>query len=232
MFQYSFIVFLSLFWPFDQYVYQKVSMDMLTRSTHKGMISALKASVYYTSEGKMACHYTDPNEILIMNNTKGEFLIYDYLKNTVAQKQNYLMSTESNQLFYFLENNRGDLGLSKMGFSLKETKFVDGLKVTVWTPPMQVANDISKVEVAHDKNNPVFLGYFDKQGKAINKTYFYNYQMVAGLHFPAAVTQISIIAPKDSIISKTTYANFKVDQQVDEQYLNFKVPANAKIIPQ
>jgi len=232
MFQYSLIVFLSLFWSFDQFVYQKVSMDMLTRSTHKGMLTTLKASVYYTSEGKMACHYTDPEEMLIVNNTKGEFMMYDYLKNTVAQKQNYLMSTESNQLFYFLENNRGDLGLSKMGFGLKETKFVDGLKVTVWTPPMQVANDILKVEVAHDKNNPVFLGYFDKKGKAINKTYFYNYQMVAGLHFPSSVTQITFTSERDSVIAKTVYTNFKVDQQVDEQYLNFKIPASAKITQQ
>jgi outer membrane lipoprotein-sorting protein len=225
------LTFLSFFlsWFPNQYVYQKVAMDMVTRSTHKGMLSTLKAGVYYTSEGKMACHYNEPQEMLITSNAKGEFMIYDFAKNTVVQKQNYMMSTESNQLFYFLENNRGDLGLAKMGFSLKETKFNEGLKVTVWSPPMNVANDISKVEVAHDKNNPVFLGYFDKKGKPINKTYFYNYQMVAGLNFPTAVTQIAILDAKDSIISKTTYANFKVDQQVDEQYLNFKIPTNAKV---
>ncbi len=202
---------------------------MLTRSTRKGTLSTLKASVYYTSEGKMACHYTEPQEVLIVNNSKGEFMIYDFLKNSVAQKQNYMMSTESNQLFYFLEHSRGDLGLSKMGFSLKETKFQEGMKITVWSPPMQLANDILKVEVAHNKNNPVFLGYFDKKGKAINKVYFYKYQMVAGLSFPSSVTQISYVTAKDSVISKTVYSSFKVDQEVDEQYLNFKIPANAKV---
>lgn len=202
---------------------------MLTRSTRNGKLSRLKASVYYTSEGKMACHYLEPEEILITNNSKGEFLVYDFAKNTIAQKQNYLLSTESNQLFYFLENNRGDLGLSKMGFTLKETKFVDGLKVTVWSPPMQLAKDISRVEVAHNKNNPVFLGYFDKKGKGINKVYFYNYQKVAGLSFPTSVTQISQVDKKDSVISKTTYANFKVDQEVSDDYLNFKVPTNARV---
>ncbi len=230
MFQYSFIVFLSLFWSFDQYVYQKVSMDMVTRSSQKGKLSTLKAAVYYTSEGRMACHYTDPREAMVINNSKGEFMIYDFTSNSVIQRQNYMMGTETNQLFYFLENNRGDLGLSKMGFGLKETKFQEGLRVTVWSPPMQLAKDISRVEVAHDKNNPVFLGYFDKKGKAINKVYFYNYQLVGGLNFPSSVTQINYINAKDSVISKTIYSNFKVDKDVDEQYLNFKVPTNAKTV--
>lgn len=226
---YLFIHFISFWFP-NQYVYQKVSMDMLTRSTNKGMLSTLKGSVYYTSEGKMACHYNEPQEMLIMNNSKGEFTIYDFNKNTVAQKQNYMLGTETNQLFYFLENNRGDLGLFKMGFTLKETKFLEGLKITVWLPPMQLASEIQKVEVAHNKNNPVFLGYFDLKGKAINKVYFYKYEIVAGLQFPTAVTQISYFDAKDSVISKTSYSNFKVDQQVDEQYLNFKMPSNAKVI--
>ncbi len=202
---------------------------MLTRSTQKGMLKTLKASVFYTSEGKMACHYIEPYEAVVLNNSKGEFTIYNFSSNSVIQKQNYLMGTETNQLFYFLENNRGDLGLSKMGFTLKETKFEEGLRITVWLPPMQISKEILKVEVAHNKNNPIFLGYFDKKGKAISKVYFYNYQMVGGLNFPSSVTQINYINEKDSIISKTIYSNFKVDKDVDEQYLNFKVPANAKI---
>ncbi|MBS1505717.1 MAG: hypothetical protein JSS79_03630 [Bacteroidetes bacterium] len=228
MMEILFIYFLS-FWGPPQYVYQKVSMDMLTRSTRKGQLTTLKATVFYTSEGKMACHYVEPKEILVVNNSKGEFLVYDFINNSVAQKQNYLMSTETNQLFYFLESNRNDLGLSKMGFTLKETKFEGNLKITVWSPPLQLAKDISKVEVAHEKNNPVFLGYFDKKGKAINKVYFYNYQLVGATNFPAAVTQINYVTAKDSVISKTVYSNFKLDQDVNDQYLNFKIPANARV---
>jgi outer membrane lipoprotein-sorting protein len=223
--------YLILLIPFYQYVYQKVSMEMETRTTHKGLITTLKATVYYNSEGKMASYYVEPQETLVTNNTKGEIMIYDFKKNTVTRKQNFTMSTETNQLFYFIENNRSDLGLNKMGFALTETKFEDGLKITVWAPPMQLAKDILKVELAHDKNNPVFLGYFDKKGKAINKVYFYNYQTVAGLKFPATVTQISFLSEKDSTISKTTYANFKEDNSVSDKYLNFKIPANARVTP-
>lgn len=224
------LIFFSLVFFPSQFVYQKVSMEMVTRSARQGKASTIKASVIYTSEGKMACHYAEPEEVLVLNNTKGEFTVYDFVNNTVAQKQNYILSSETNQLFYFLENNRGDLGLSKMGFILKETKFKDGLRITVWSPPMQLAKEVSRVEVAHDKSNPIFLGYFNKKGKAINKVYFYNYEWVAGLRFPTSVTQISSINAKDSIVSKTVYSNFKIDDKVDDQYLKFKIPSTAKVI--
>ncbi len=202
---------------------------MLTRSTYKGKFSSLKATVFYTSAGKMVSYYREPTEMLITNNSKGEITMYNVKNNTVIQKQNSMMSTDVNQLYYFLENNKNDLGLTKIGFVLTETKFKDGLKITVWSPPMQLVRDILKVELAHDKGNPVFLGYFDLKGKAINKVFFYDYHLVGGLQFPASVTYINFKGVKDSIISKTSYSNFKVDQEVDEQYLNFIIPANAKV---
>ncbi len=202
---------------------------MLTRSTYKGKLSSLKATVFYTSAGKMVSYYREPAEMLITNNSKGEITMYNFKNNTVIQKQNSMMSTDVNQLYYFLENNKNDLGLTKIGFVLTETKFKDGLKITVWSPPMQLVKDILKVELAHDKGNPVFLGYFDLKGKAINKVFFYDYHLVGGLQFPASVTYINFKGVNDSIISKTSYSNFKVDQEVDEQYLNFVIPANAKV---
>jgi hypothetical protein len=212
-----------------QYVYQKVSMEMHTRSVHNGLVSALKATVFYTSEGKMASLYSEPQPLLVTNNAKGEVMVYDFRKNSVTQKQNFMMSTEANQLFFFLENNKSDLGLAKMGFALHQTRFEDGLRITVWYPPVQLAKDIQKVELAHEQSNPVFLGYFDKRGRAISKVFFYDYQSVAGLQFPTAVTQITYTAATDSVISKTQYSNFKTDREVDDQYLNFKVPTNAKV---
>jgi len=205
-------------------------MDMLSRSTHNGKLTVVKAVVFYTSAGKMVSYYHDPTELLITNNSKGEVSIYNYAQNTVTQTQNSMMGTEVNQLFYFMENNKNDLGLTKIGFTLVETRFQDGLKITVWVPPIQLLKQILKVELAHDKSNPVFLGYFDMKGNAVNKAFFYNYEMVGGRQFPTAVTYISFKSKKDSIISKTSYSNIKVDQQVDEQYLNFTIPTNAKTI--
>src|SRR6478609_2519417 len=214
----------------SQYVYQKVSMDMLTRTTKKGLISTLKAKIFYTSEGKMVSYYSDPRELLIINNKNGDISMYDIKDNSVTQKQNFLFRTDQNQMFYFLENNKSDLGLAKMGFALKETKFEDGLKISVWIPPFSLAREISKVELVHEKNSPIFLGYFNMKGKAIKKAYFYNYTQVASVYFPATLTQITFENDKDSIVSKVSYSNFKLDQDVSDEYLQFKIPDNAKVI--
>lgn len=213
-----------------QFVYSKISMQMVTRVAQGGSMRTMKATLFFTADGKMASHYSEPEPALVTNNAKGEILIYDFTRNTVTRKQNYLFNTESNQLFYFLEKSRADLGLAAMGFRLAETKFTEGLKVTVWSPPMQLAKSISRVELAHDKGNPVFLGYFDVAGKAISKTYFYQYQQVAGIQFPAAVSQINRITDTDSIVSKTQYSHFKVDRDVDDTYLRFQIPSDAAVI--
>lgn len=213
-----------------QYVYEKVSMDMLTRVTRKGFVSSMSAQVYYTSEGKMVSRYVEPQEMIVSNNKKGDMFVYTSKDNTVLQKQNFLFGTDQNQLFFFLENNKNDLGLSKMGFALAQTRFEDGLKITVWTPPLHLMKDISKAELAHEKSNPVFLGYFNSKGLLLKRVYFSKYTQVASVNFPTSITQITYENAKDSIISKTTYSNFKLDKEVTEEYLNFKVPANAKVV--
>lgn len=213
-----------------QYVYQKVSMEMLTRSTKKGRISTLKAKIFYTSEGKMVSYYHEPLEMLVTNNKKGDISIFNFKENSITQKQNFLFGTEQNQMFFFLENNKSDLGLAKMGFVLNETKFEDGLKITVWIPPFALARQISRVELVHEKGNPIFLGYFDQKGKAVKKSFFYNYTQVASVNFPASVTQVTYENANDSTISKVSYSNFKLDNDVSDEYLNFKIPDDAKTI--
>lgn len=229
-------IFTTLFLAFTsasasaQYVYGKVSMEMLSRSTRKGLVNTIKATVYYTAAGKMVSHYYEPTELLITNNKNGDISVYNFKDNTISQKQNFMLGTDQNQLFYFLENNKTDLGLTKMGFLLKETRFEDGLKISVWIPPLNLVRQISRVELVHEKNNPIFLGYFDIKGRVIKKNYFYDYRQVASVSFPTNVTQITFENAKDSIISKVSYSGFKLDNEVSEEYLNFKIPDNAKTV--
>jgi outer membrane lipoprotein-sorting protein len=204
-------------------------MEMHSRTAHKGRVNALKARVYYTAEGKMVSYFYEPEEMLVTNTAKGDMSIYTFKTNTVIQRQNFNFGTQSNQLFFFLENNRNDLGLTKMGFVLSDTRFENGLKVTRWQPPLQLAKEVSHVELAHEKGNPIFLGYFNKKKEPLNKVYFYNYVSIVGHSFPSSMTQILFVSPKDSTVTKTTYSGFKVDQEVPDEYLNFKIPADARV---
>lgn len=205
-------------------------MEMLTRTAHEGKMSITKAKIFYNSEGQMVSYYTAPEEIYISNTKKGDVIMYNAKENSVLQRQNFLFSTENNQLYFFLENNKSDLGLGRMGFKVGNTRFEDGLKITTWIPPAQMKNAISKVELVHNKNNPIFLGYYNGNGGFSKKIYFYKYQRHYGISIPTNLTQISFVSPTDSIVSKTEYNDIKFDTDVTDEYFNFEIPTSANVI--
>jgi outer membrane lipoprotein-sorting protein len=214
-----------------QYIFQKIAMEMEVRSAAAGNAIKTKASIYYTAEGKMLSYFSEPQEMVIINNKKGEITIYNPISNTVAQQQNYLLGTETNQLFFFLDNKRNDLGLNAMGFTIRNTKIEDGLKITEWNPPMVMLKDVSKVELVHEKGNPIFMGYYAANGGIIKKTFFYNYVKVSDyISLPSVVTQIDFKSTTDSVVTKTTYTKFRLNQQVEDDKLSFEVPKNAKLL--
>lgn len=213
----------------DQYIFQKISMEMETRSASAGKSTRMKASLYYTAEGKMITYFTEPYEMVIVNNKKGEIIIYNPKDNTVLQQQNYMLGTETNQLYFFLENKRNDLGLAAMDYTIRNTRLEDGLKITEWSPPMNLVKELSKVELVHERGNPIFMAYHAADGKVIKKMFFYNYTKVSDyISMPAVVTQIDFKTPSDSIVTKTSYTNFLINQQVSDSKLSFQIPSNAK----
>jgi outer membrane lipoprotein-sorting protein len=53
---------------------------------------------------------------------------------------------------------------------------------------------------------------------------------VGSVKMPFTITEFEYLSPTDSIITKRTYSNLKTNAQVDDKYLNFKVPTDAKVI--
>ncbi len=214
-----------------QYIFQKVSMEMETRAVTAGKTTRVKANMYYTSEGRLVTYFSEPQEMVIINNKKGEIQIYNPIQNTVFQQQNYMLGTETNQLYFFLDNKRSDLGLSAMDYTIKNTRIEDGLKITEWQAPIVLMKEISKVELVHEKGNPIFMAYYSASNQIIKKMFFYNYTKLSEyISLPAAITQIDFKTTKDSIVTKTTYSQFKLNQQVSDEKLNFSIPENAKVL--
>lgn len=208
---------------------QKLSARMITKAAQKGTTTTIKADVYYQSSGKMLTHFFDPIELFVLNNDKGEVSMYDPKKNTAKQQQNYMYSTETSQLYYFLQNKKGDLGLKAMGFSVNNTKFEEDLMITRWLPPASMMNLIKEVELVHRGQNPIYMKYVGKDGKNAKKVYYYNYANVSGIDFPQAITQIDFVN-KDSVVTKTTYTDIKVNESADHPLFNYSIPATAKLL--
>ncbi len=200
--------------------------------TAKGGYSSLTgAEVFYTNDGSMISYYSSPKKYTVMNNAKGEIKIYDPEKNVVLLQQNYLYSTETSQFYYFLNNKKSDLGLKQMGFVQNNVRFENEFMVTEWLPPAQMAKSVGKVELVHENGQPIYIAYYDNNNLLTTKSFYYNYVKLSPiLDFPSTITQISYNTPTDSTITKTTYKNIRLDNEVDDKALNFKIPENAKSI--
>lgn len=212
--------------------FERVSMDMTTKLAEQGFSNATTAKIFYSFDGKMVSYFYEPKEMVVSNNAKGEMQVYNPKDNTVIQRQNYTYGTETSQLFYFLQNKKHDLGLSDMGFSQSDISFEDGLTITDWLPPIEMLQQISKVRLVHDRDEPIYVAYYDNSDQIGTKSYFYNYiELKPLLKFPSTVTQIRYKnMGKDSTINKTTYSNFRFDNQVDPSRLTLAIPEDVKVL--
>lgn len=209
----------------------KISLKMTAKVLRNGKYVVSKAEVYYrVLGGKLITHFTYPYENLVITNSKGEYKIYDKEANTVTQSQGAGYSSENSFLYYFLSGKTQSMGLRSSGFQLIDTKIEDNLVITTWSPPFNLSSEFSKVELVHENYLPVFIGFFDVEGKPIQKVYYSAYQQIDIYKLPMNITEFQYLAGGDSIITKRSYSDVKINEQVDDTYLSFKIPVNAKLI--
>jgi len=212
--------------------FDKIALKMVSKSAKNGFTTKIEGDIYYSASGKMITYFTYPAEYITIANDKGEILFYDQEKNTVFQSQNDALSSETSFFYFFLNNKKTDLGLSEMGFSISNTTFEEGLTVTDWAPPMQMASQLGAIKLVHDRNNPIFMSYKDSNDQLIKKVYYYDYINTSGISIPTSVTQIDYHSSIDSVITKIYYSNIRVGNEVDDNLLNYKIPESVKVVTQ
>jgi outer membrane lipoprotein-sorting protein len=220
-----------IYYSNKSYSQTAVSAKLNTRTVRAGKVVVLNGEIYYKiAGGKMISHYTEPFEQYIFNTSKGELKIYDPKKNTINQQVNFQLGTETTQFYYFFNKYKEDMGLRKMGFVNKVTKFENKLLVTTWQAPPKVEKDIKLVELVHKDGNPIYTKYIDGQNKVIKKIYYADYQKIGNSDFPLTITQIDYIAAKDSVIMKTKYSDIKMNENANSKLANYTIPSNAKYV--
>jgi outer membrane lipoprotein-sorting protein len=121
------------------------------------------------------------------------------------------------------------MGLSSLGYKLKDTRIEGKLVISTWLAPTDRSMEIQKAEIVHENYLPIFMGFFDAKGNMVQKIYYTNYQNVSHLKMPFTITEIEFISAKDSTITRRTYSNLKVNENVDNTWFNYQIPVNAKI---
>lgn len=226
------LLILILFSSFNDMNFEKIALKMISKSAKNGFTTRVEGEIYYSSNGKMITYFSYPASYITIANDKGEFIFFDQENNTVFQSQNAAFSSETSFFYFFLNNKKTDLGLSDMGFHISNTAFEDGLIVTEWAPPIQIASQLGAIKIVHDRNDPIFMSYKDSNGMIIKKVYYYDYINMSGIAIPTSVTQIDYHSPIDSVITKISYSNVRLDNEVDDNLLNYQIPESAKVLTQ
>ena len=210
---------------------RRISLLMETKILSQGKYVSSAAEIFYKfREGEMIVRYQKPFEYIVISNAKGEAKVYNPKTNEVSVQQGFMYETEKSLFYYFFSNRTTDLGLKDLGFMLDNTRFEDGMIITTWKPGLSIGEQVSKVELVHEKYLPIYLGYYDKKGQLTKKIFYYDYFSSGSIRLPTKVTEFSYLPDGDSVISRTVYGNFKFNENAQSSYFDFKIPANAKIV--
>jgi outer membrane lipoprotein-sorting protein len=208
---------------------EKISADMTIRQVQQGQSVTLKGSLYYLRNGNMVTHFVYPREYMIVANKLGETRLYDPVKNSVIQYQNFLFSTQSSQFYYFFSGRISDMGLTRIGYVQEKTYNDGSLLVTEWklkTPNKKSA--IQHIRIVYDGQRPVYMHYEEAGGRVFRKVFYYNYQQLDAYSFPTTTTEI-LYEKGDSVVSKTSYTDFRLNERATGGYFDYTIPPNAKI---
>ncbi|MDI9340039.1 MAG: hypothetical protein QM534_05645 [Sediminibacterium sp.] len=210
---------------------QQLSLNFTSKILENKKYITVQGDVFFKKQGGvLTTHLIKPFENVTIINADGEMKMYDFQENTLMISSSALTSSESSYFWYFLNGNYNDLGLPKTGFVIKGTQVSDGMLITTWVPKAESANPIQKIELVHEKNLPVYLEFVGPKSKVLGKIFFDGYQKVGNLQLPFKITEIAYKSKSDSTLITKVYSNPKINTEVDAKYLDFKIPANAKVV--
>ncbi|MCB0516972.1 MAG: hypothetical protein R2798_05370 [Chitinophagales bacterium] len=209
---------------------QQLQTHLTIRQLHNNVTTRIEADIFFGANGsKMLSHFTYPQEYFISTNNKGEFKAYDPTNNTLISEQNFALSSDINLFAYFFRHKTADLGLQELGFGLISADAEETYIIQNWKA-IHVDNPVQRVELVHENDAPIFMAYYDINETCLRKVFFDVYKKVGNFTLPSNITEINYLAPNDSMIQKTVYSNFLINDAVDSKMLNYQIPANAKLL--
>lgn len=210
---------------------ERIYVKMESKQLQAGKSIILKSEICFEQNGDMVTHFTSPVEYVVVTNKTGEIKIYDPAKNTVISKQANLFSTQSSQLVFFLSGKANDMGLLDLGFIPTKTYPENSLIVSEWMHKVpDTKSPVVKVKLVHQQQKPIYMHYQDKTNTVIRKVFYYGYKQLNQFSFPSITTEIIYNSNTDSVITKTTYSDFKLNEAAKSNYFGYKIPVTARRI--
>jgi hypothetical protein len=225
-------VFLLFSFRQDREKVKLLSLDYSSRILEKGKYISVSGSVYFRRDnGLLTTRLVKPFENVTVVNAAGEMKIYDPQSNTVVQNNSAFNSTETSYFWHFLNGSANDLGYSKSGYVISTSRVEQGLMITSWVPKAGYSTPVAAIELVHEKTLPIFVSFKNNRNQYLGKIFFSGYRMVGDLRLPMKITEIMYKGKADSTVTTKAYSNPQINAAVDQKYIDFRIPADAKIIP-
>lgn len=226
----SVLIFLLLSLNLKSQENDRVSVRQETQVLSNGTKSIFKCDIFYNKEvDAVVTHHFYPAEFVKMSNRFGEMKIYFPETNSVSIQRDESLSTTNELLYYFVNNKLTDLGLSKEGFKLSSTNREGEHIVTTWQAPVSL-KVIIQVKIVFKDMSPIYAEYIGIDGVIKKKIYYSNYSDFKSFRLPLRITEISFESKADSTIRLSVFSNVMSSNFADNNYFNFKIPDDAKIV--
>jgi hypothetical protein len=151
--------------------------------------------------------------------------IYQIRNNYIHSKSKAYSIVELSIFHLALTGQLEDYGLKKAGYQLENVKEDKGLLLTTWFPPENLKKDFGKILVSVKDKLLFGIVFLDVNEKIIAKHFFRDYTNINGFVFPKEVLRISYFNDQE-IYNLTNYDKIIVNGPNEDEYYNFKVPAN------
>lgn len=204
------------------------------RQTNERLFNKKKSvstTTHYYDKGKnvITKHTFEPEEIVTVTNELGEIKIYYPQTNKVTYQHIKGVSSKSNLIYYFANNQTDHLGLADEGFQLIDRSYDQNYLVTTWQAPSNKQR-IDKVKMVFEMGNPIYAEYLDAKEAVLQKIYYTGYQDYFTFRMPMRIIEINYMPKGDSIVNRTIFSNIEVADTPESDYFNFIVPDDAEPI--
>ena len=204
---------------------KRVSAVATVQSVSAGTKTTVTKHLYCNSSGRMVTVFNSPYKYYLITNPKGEAQIYLPETNEVLNEVRDYLSNKDELIYLFLSGRVEDLGLVYYGYKIVSSEN-EGDGIVRKTYRSNETGRIPTVTLVTRNFLPIYVAYIDAGGKVVSKTYFTQYVSQPRFTMPGHVTAIDYNG-KDSVITRTTYSDIKVD--VNDPLFDFQVPADARV---
>ncbi|MBR1769612.1 MAG: hypothetical protein IJ748_04050 [Bacteroidales bacterium] len=207
----------------------KMQAEVTIQQLIRNKVLTIKKEIFYQSNGHLVTHITQPQEIIIISNSLGEISSYFPATDEAFSSVSPSQSSKNEVFAVFSSNERNDLGLSSLGFEMKQQER-DSTRIVKTYIPTTENKEISRIIMVYDNDLPIYCGYFNKENKENKKIYYQDYIHLPKFSMPTNITEISVMPSNDTIIRRQIFSSVKCDKEAVSEYFEFRIPDSAKMM--